>query len=173
LNLFYYHRLVCLFCWRITGQCFLSYILSNGNKPIQISINEINTFSYPVEYDKFVTRDEIIALLTTVLASNIFERHYCGSVSSLSNNDNKILQIIDGVLRDNNMLTYTSLSSHQNYQNAVNTLLGELEYFVVKIIHEHDTIIRKLQSELFKLETLHQIDIINIIGMDTLNSFNI
>ena len=93
------NRMIQHYSWRVTGYCFLSYILKGGNKP-----QEINPLVYPVEYKKFVTQEEITALLASLLARNIFERHYCGSISSLANSDNNILQDLNRILKHNNII---------------------------------------------------------------------
>lgn len=167
------NRMIQHYSWRVTGYCFLSYILKGGNKPQEINIKQVNPLVYPVEYKKFVTQEEITALLASLLARNIFERHYCGSISSLANSDNNILQDLNRILKHNNMLVYYSILSDGSYDNAILHLIKQLDELIVKVIHDYDSTIKSLQSQLMKLEVLYESDIINVIGIDILNSAKI
>ena len=158
--------------WRVVGQCFLSYILRGGHKPQEINIKQINPLVYPQQFDNFVTRDEVISLLTSVLAGNIFEQHYCGSMSLLAAGDNDILDKINIVLKTNNMLVCRQLQP-DSYYSTISRLIKEINQVVANAIRDYDSTIRTLQFELMKLQVLQEKDITKIIGISIIDSVEV
>ena len=56
---------------------------------------------------------------------------------------------------------------------AIFNLTKQLDELIVKVIHDYDSTIKILHSKLIELEVLYESDIINIMGLDTVNSIKI